>query len=374
MKIRMSKSELVRSFSKVQGIVERRNTLPILSYALVKAEGSGVDIVSTDLEVGLKGSYSAEIVEPGAVTVMAKKAFEIARELPEEEVEISSEENNWVRMVSGKADFRMVGLPKEDFPELPEYSQEAGLWLSRNSILEMIKMTHFAISHDHTRYALNGVLLEVTTIEGEGGNQVCRMVSTDGHRLALIESSSARGNTEERSIIVPRKAVVELKKILDEGEGEGINVDFSKNHVFFIDGEVVLTARLIEGQFPEYQQVVPKESRKRTTIDREEFHRVLKRVSILTADRSNPVRFAFSEGQMTISTNNPDVGEASENMEVDYSGEDIELGFNARYVLDVLAALDVEKVVLAMNEPLSPGLLTLEENGNYKYVVMPMRL
>jgi DNA polymerase-3 subunit beta len=374
MRIRMSKSELIKSLSKVQGIVERRNTLPILSYALMNAEGSRVEVVSTDLEVGLKGVYAAEVIEPGTITVMAKKAFEIARELPEEEVEISSEENNWVRMVSGEANFRMVGLPKDDFPDLPEYSAEAGLWVSRKGITEMIQKTQFAISHDHTRYALNGVLLEVTTIEGENGEQICRMVSTDGHRLALTERACAKGNTEERSMIVPRKAIMELKKTLDEGGMEGIHLDIRKNHIFFIGEEIVLAARLIEGQFPEYQQVVPKESKRRAIIPRDDFLRVLKRVSILTADRSNPVRFAFTEGQMEISTNNPDVGEASESMAVDYDGEPLELGFNARYALDVLGALTEEKVVLEMNEPLSPGLITLEDDPSYKYVIMPMRL
>lgn len=374
MKVNLSRAELVKSLAKVQGIVERRNTLPILSYVLMSAEGSSMEMISTDLEVGLKAIYDdVEVVEPGTVTIMAKKAFEIAREMPEEEVEIKSEDSSWVRLTSGRANFRMVGLPKDDFPEFPKYSSQAGMVISRKILIDMIHKTSFAISHDQTRYALNGVLMEVTTEETEGG-QLCRMVSTDGHRLAMVEKACARGNTEERSLIVPRKAVMELKKLLEDESEEEIRMDFQENHVFFIGKKIVMAARLIEGQFPEYQQVIPKESDKMVVIDREEFNQVLRRVSILTADRSNPVSFKFEPEKMTISTNNPDVGEASESMSVEYEGEPIELGFNARYVLDVLGAVEEKKVVLQMNEPLSPGLLTQEEDQSYSYVIMPMRL
>lgn len=374
MKVKMSKSELIKSLSKVQGIVERRNTLPILSYVLMNAEGSNIEIISTDLEVGLKAFYEAEVIEPGTITIMAKKAFEIARELPEEEVEIFSEDSSWVRLVSGRANFRMVGLPKEDFPGLPEYTGKSGLCIYRESVLDMVQKTYFAISHDQTRYALNGVLMEATTMEDKGGYQICRMVSTDGHRLAMVEKPCLKGNTEERSIIIPRKAVMELRKALEDEQTEEIKVDFKENHVFFAGKRIVMAARLIEGQFPEYQQVIPEKDGKKVLIKREEFCHVLRRISILTADRSNPVRFSIEGGRMTISTNNPDVGEASESMEVEYDGEPIELGFNARYVLDVLNAVEDTNVVLQLNEPLSPGLLIPESDSSYRYVIMPMRL
>jgi DNA polymerase-3 subunit beta len=373
MRVTMSKAELIKSLAKVQGIVERRNTLPILSYVLLNAQGSTVEVVSTDLEVGLKATYGADVQEAGSITLMAKKAFEIARELPEEEVEITSEDNAWVRLRSGRAHFRMVGLPKEDFPDIPAYASKDALMIDRRSVMEMIQKTSFAISHDQTRYALNGVLLEAAG-EGDGNRQVCRMVSTDGHRLALIERPCLRGNTQDKSIIIPRKAVQELKKVLEDEVAEEVRMDFQENHVFFIGDKVVLAARLIEGQFPEYQQVIPKESKRKAVIEREEFHRLLRRVSILTSDRSSPVKFSFAADKMTVSTTNPDVGEASESMQVDYDGEPIELGFNARYLLDMLGAIDVPRVVVQMNEPLSPGLVTLENDPGYRYVVMPMRL
>jgi DNA polymerase-3 subunit beta len=374
MRVTMSKNEFIKSLAKVQGIVERRNTLPILSYVLMSAQGSGVEIVSTDLEVGLKASYDAEVAQPGTVTIMAKKAFEIARELPEEEVEIRSEDREWVRLSSGRATFRMAGLPKEDFPDLPKYSPRSSLQISRTAAMDMVAKTAFAISHDQTRYALNGVHMEFTTEEGAGGGQLCRMVATDGHRLAMVERPCLRGNTEDRSVIVPRKAVLELRRVMEDEGTEEFKLDFNDSHVFFIGLKVVLAARLIEGQFPEYQQVVPRESRRRAVLDREEFGQVLRRVSILTADRSNPVRFGFGPDKMTVSTANPDVGEASESMAVDYQGEPIELGFNARYVLDALGAIAEPRVVMGMNEPLSPGLLTPEGDQGYRYVVMPMRL
>ncbi len=373
MKINMQKADLIKSLSKVQGIVERRNTLPILSYVLMNAEDSRVEIISTDLEVGLKVVYDAEVKEAGTVTIMAKKAFEIARELPEEDVEIREEENSWVKLKSGKATFRMVGLPKDDFPGLPKYSSKTGLKISKASVVEMVQKTSFAISHDQTRYALNGVLVEATTQEKDGG-QICRMVSTDGHRLAMVERPCLKGNNEDRSVIIPRKAVMELKKVLEDEQSDDVTMDFQENHVFFIGQKVVLAARLIEGQFPEYRQVIPKESRRRAIIGRDEFSQVLRRVSILTADRANPVKFSFSEDKMVISTTNPDVGEAEESMGVEYEGEPLEIGFNARYLLDVLGAMEGEKVVLQMNEPLSPGLMTVANDAGYRYVIMPMRL
>ncbi len=374
MKVTMSKAELIKSLAKVQGIVERRNTLPILSYVLLNAEGSSVEMVSTDLEVGLKATYEADVQEPGSITLMAKKAFEIARELPEEEVEIRSEDNAWVRLSAGRAHFRMVGLPKEDFPDIPKYTSRNGLRIDRQIVMDMIQKTSFAISHDQTRYALNGVLLEATTEEGEGGLKICRMVSTDGHRLAMVERPCLRGSSEEKSVIIPRKAVQELKKVLEDEAAAEIQMDFQENHIFFIGEKVVLAARLIEGQFPEYQQVIPKENKRTAIIGREEFNRLLRRVSILTADRSNPVKFSFAGDKMTVSTTNPDVGEASESMKVDYDGGPIDLGFNARYLLDLLAAVDVPRIMIQMNEPLSPGLITMENDLGYRYVVMPMRL
>lgn len=373
MKVTMSKSELIKGLAKVQGIVERRNTLPILSYVLLKAEGNTVEMVSTDLEVGLKAAYGAEVHEKGTVTLMAKKAFEIARELPEEEVEIRSEPNDWVKLVSGSSNFRMVGLPKDDFPDLPKHASKSGIWISKKGVVEMVQKTAFAVSHDQTRYALNGVLLEAAAEETDG-NQRCRMVSTDGHRLAMVERDCMKGNTEDRSVIIPRKAVMELRRVLEDEQAEEVQLDFQENHIFFVGEKVSLAARLIEGQFPEYQQVIPKEIRRRATIDREPFNQVLKRVSILSADRTSPVRFSFSDQSLVISTNNPDVGEANESLTIIYEGEPIDLGFNARYVLDVLSVVDAERIVLEMNEPLSPGLITPETDRGYRYVVMPMRL
>jgi DNA polymerase-3 subunit beta len=374
MKVIMSKTELIRSLAKVQGIVERRNTLPILSYVLMNAEGSSVEVSSTDLEVGFKATYKAEVIEPGAMTIIAKKAFESARELPDEEIEIRSEENSWVRLVSGKANFRMVGLPKEDFPDLPTYTAKSGRWIAKKSLLDMVQKTSFAISHDQTRYALNGILLEATTLVDDDGNQICRMVATDGHRLAMVEKGCMKGNVSETRVIIPRKAVMELRKVLEDETAEMIQVDFQENHIFFIGEDTVLAARLIDGQFPEYQQVIPTESKRKASIDREEFGRVLKRVSILTADKANPVRFSFTDGTMTVSTTNPDVGEAIESMAVEYEGTPVDLGFNARYVLDVLGVAEGKRIVLGMNEPLSPGLMSVEGDPSYRYVVMPMRL
>jgi DNA polymerase-3 subunit beta len=375
MKLTMTKSELIRSLSRVQGVIERRNTLPVLSYVLIKARGSAVEVLSTDLEVGIKATYQADVAEPGTITLMAKKAFEIAREMPGEEVNLLSEANNWVRITSGKATFRVVGLPPEDFPDLPVQPATDGIAVDRQALMEMIQTTSFAISHDQQRYALNGLLLVLTPEEGEGGRQICRLVSTDGHRLALAERPILTGCTEEKNVIIPRKGVMELKKILDdEIQGDELKVDVQGNHVFFMGERVVLAARLIEGQFPEYRQVVPAEHKRVAVMDREEFNGVLRRVSILTADRNTPVKFAFGSGQLNVSAASNDLGEAEESMAIQYDGEPVEVGFNARYLLDFLSAVGGPQVTLSLSEPLAPGLFTIGARGVFKYVVMPMRL
>ncbi len=373
MKMIMSKNEFIKSLARVQGVVERRNNLPILSYVLMKAQDGSVEISSTDLDVGLRATHKADVVEKGVITVMAKKAFEIARELPEDEVEIVLEEKSRVRLTSGKANFRMVGLPPEEYPQLPEPTGKTELWTLKKPLEEMIQKTFFAVSHDQTRYALSGILVEIDT-DINANRQTCRMVATDGHRLAHIERNCLRGVKEERKFILPRKAILELKKVLDDIEDEEIRIDYKDNHLFFIGQMVTLTARLVEGQFPEYQQVIPKSSASTAVMDREELNRVLRRIAILNADRANPARFIFSHEGLKVSADNPDVGDVEESMTIAFEGESLELGFNPRYIQDLLAAVTEQRITLGMNKALTPGLFTVEGDADYQYVVMPMRL
>lgn len=368
MEVKAKRSGFLATLYWTQSIVERRNTMPILANVLVEASGGNLKITATDLEVGVRGTLEAEVSQEGMVTLNAKKLYEIVREAPEETLQLRRLENEWVEIRSGRSVFKVVGLDAREFPQFPRFDGERLSAAPAGVLKEMIEKTLFAVSTDETRYNLNGVFIEGL----EGGK--ARMVATDGHRLALVERDLAALGLE-KGVILPRKGLAELKKVLEGSDGGVVSLGFQENMGLVVKEDVELFMRLIEGDFPDYNKVIPKDNPHLVKIEKEALHQALRRVSILSSERYKGVKMEVGEGRIVISTNNPDLGEAAEEIEVDYRGTSLTMGFNARYLMDVLSVLGAgAEIELTLKDEVSPSLLRQAGDDGYLYVVMPMRL
>jgi DNA polymerase-3 subunit beta len=334
-----------------------------------------VEIVATDLEIGMRGLYKANVEKPGGITVSARKLYEIIKELAVGEIEITSGDNNWTTIHAGKSQFKIVGLPSTDYPALPVIEREGLIPLAGAGFLELIRKTLFAAGDNDARYILNGLLVTLITSEKK---TILRLVGTDGHRLAVAEQdvgkAGAKGAPQEIKAIIPKKAAHEMQRLLEEGgEGEPL-IGFTKNLMIFRKSGLLLTSRLMEGNYPNYQQVIPKESGRKIGVNRSELESALRRVSVLSRDKANAVKVSFASGQMTLFSSNPDFGEATEELAAQYEGEALNTGFNARYLLDVLGVMDGETISLQMDNPLSPCLVQESDSPGFKCVVMPIKI
>ncbi|MEW6543930.1 MAG: DNA polymerase III subunit beta [Nitrospirota bacterium] len=375
MKLRIARDELLTALQRVQGVVEKRNTMPQLSNILLEAKAEGVDITATDLEIGMRGLYKASVEEPGSITLSARKLFEILKELPEGEVELAVGDNNWATLCAGKSQFKIVGLPSSDYPALPAIEREGLTPLAGAGLLELIRKTLFAVGDNDARYILNGLLVTLVTAEKK---TTLRLVGTDGHRLALAEQELPGAGKEapkEIKAIVPKKAAQEMRRLLEEGDGEP-QIGFTKNLLIFRRSGLLLTSRLMEGNYPNYQQVIPKEKDqdKRATVERVALEGALRRVAVLSRDKTNAVKLTFATGRLTLFSSNPDFGEATEELTARYTGDAVTTGFNARYLLDVLGVMDGESVSMQMETPLSPCLIREPGNAGFTCVVMPIKV
>jgi DNA polymerase-3 subunit beta len=374
MKIRIARDELLTGLQRVQGVVEKRNTMPALSNILLETKQDGVELVATDLEIGIRGHYKAEVLEPGSVSVSARKLFEILREMPDSEITVTTQENNWVQIQAGKIQFKIVGLPGTDFPALPTVEREGRVSISGSGFASLIRKTMFAVGDNDARYILNGLLI---TLISNDKKVMMRLVGTDGHRLAVAESELAQDAVSEMPkeirAIIPRKAAQEMRRLLEEEAGEPL-LGFTKNLVTFQRSGVFLTSRVMEGTYPNYQQVIPKDNTKKATVDRAALEGALRRVAVLSRDKTNAVRLTLDAEMLTLYSSNPDLGEATEELPVQYRGESLTTGFNARYFLDALAAMDSEIVHLEMKSALSPCVLKPEGDPGFLCVVMPMKV
>ena len=371
MEVRIDKDTFLDGVQKVQGVVEAKplGAMPILSHLLLTTEQNRIGIQATDLEIGAQGYYPANVISEGGVALNAKKLFDILRELPREEVHLVKEDNDWVTLKCGKSKFRLPGLPSQDFPLFPEFSEDSLLEFSSKLLKEMIRKTVFAQSPDDTRQALTCLLLE-----WEGGK--VNMVGTDGHRLAVIRRDLGDASKGDKlSYLIPRKAVAELMKLIEDEE---VTFSFSaKNtHMAFIQGDQVIVARKIDEdiKFPNYQQVLPSDNKLQVRVNRDVLQHALKRVALLADEKSKQVRFDIQSGDMTLTTDTTELGEARETLAVSYSGENVSIGLNARYVLDVLNVIDDEGVVLNLKDQHSSCLITSNADKDYQSIVMPMRL
>ena len=375
MKVRIGRDELLTGLQRVQGVVEKRNTMPILSNILLEAKQDGVEIVATDLEIGMRGLYKGTVLSTGGVTISARKLFEIVKELPPGDIDLTAADNNWTTIQAGKSQFKVVGLPSSEYPALPTIEREGLIPLSGEGLLELIRKTLFAAGDNDARYILNGLLVTLVATDKKTS---LRLVGTDGHRLAVAEQEVGKaGNKavpQEMKAIIPKKAAHEIRHLLEEGGDAEPLIGFSKNLMIFRKSGLLLTSRLMEGNYPNYQQVIPKESDKKISVNRSELESALRRVSVLAKDKASAVKVSFASGRMTLFSSSPDYGEATEELPARYEGEALNTGFNARYLLDVFSVMDGETISLQMETPLSPCLIQESERPGFKCVVMPIKI
>lgn len=375
MKVRISRDELLTGLQRVQGVVEKRNTMPILSNILLEAKSDGVDILATDLEIGMRGLYKATVEEPGSVTVSARKVYEILKELRDGEIELTVTENKWTTLRAGKSQFKIVGLPSSEYPQMPAIEREGLTPLAGVGLTDLIRKTLFAVGDNDARYILNGLLVMLMTSEKKA---TLRLVGTDGHRLAVAEQdisgSMPKDAPKEMKAIIPKKAAHEIRRLLEEGgDGEPL-IGFTKNLMIFRKSGLLLTSRLMEGNYPNYQQVIPKDTGKAAILEKTELEGALRRVAVLSRDKTNAVKVTLTADRLTLFSSNPDFGEATEEMPAKNTGAELTTGFNARYLLDVLNVVDGESVSLQMETPLSPCLIREPGNERFTCVVMPIKV
>ena len=374
MKLSITKSEFLRGLGRIQSIVEKRNSMPILANTLIEAPSTGSDAMlqlsATDLEVGVRSQHPAEVAEAGGLTVSAKKLFEIVRELSDETIELEATANSYLEIRCNRSRFTLAGTAAEEYPTLPEFSPEKTVPVSSGVLAAMIERTMYAASVDETRYNLNGVYLEVLEETGE-----IRLVATDGHRLACVDREiDGDASALASGVIIPRKGLGELKRLVDEEDTDELELAFAGNSGLARKGDVTLVMRLIEGEFPNYNQVIPKDLTRSLILPTDGFVQAVRRVALLSSERSRAVKLELSDGQLVITSNNPDLGDAREELDVDYAGDPLAIGFNAKYLLDAISALQLKEIRFAFQDELSPSRITPPEDEKSLAVVMPMRI
>ncbi len=372
MRVTLERSNLLKSLNHVHRVVERRNTIPILSNVLLNAEGASLALKATDLDLEVTEATAAQIEQSGATTVPAHLLYDIVRKLPDgaEVMLATNADGNSMAVTSGRSNFRLQCLPQSDFPELTAGSFSHTFRMSSAALRSLIERTQFAISTEETRYYLNGIYLHA--IESDGALKL-RAVATDGHRLARAELEAPAGAEGMPGIIIPRKTVAELQKLVDDPD-VAVTVELSETKIRFTIGSVVLTSKLIDGTFPDYQRVIPSGNDKKLTIDRQSFASAVDRVSTISSERGRAVKLSIADGLLTLTVNNPDSGSATDELAADYDADPIEIGFNAKYLLDITGQLTGSEAIFMLADAGSPTLVRDTGDENALYVLMPMRV
>ncbi|GAB1580493.1 DNA polymerase III subunit beta [Phyllobacterium phragmitis] len=372
MRVTLERSNLLKSLNHVHRVVERRNTIPILSNVLLQADGASLQLKATDLDLEITEATAAMVEQAGATTVPAHLLYDIVRKLPDgAEVQLATNpDGNSLAVLSGRSNFRLQCLPQSDFPELTAGSFTHTFRLESSALKRLIDRTQFAISTEETRYYLNGIYLHA--IENNGALKL-RAVATDGHRLARAELDAPAGCEGMPGIIIPRKTVAELQKLVDDPD-VAVTVELSDAKIRFTIGSVVLTSKLIDGTFPDYQRVIPTGNDKKLTIDRQSFASAVDRVSTISSERGRAVKLAIADGQLTLTVNNPDSGSATDELPADYDADPIEIGFNSKYLLDITGQLSGSDAIFMLADAGSPTLVRDTGDENALYVLMPMRV
>ena len=368
MNLTITKEQIINGLQAVQNVVSTRTTLPILSNVLLRAEGERLELTATDLDVTVMCGVEAKVKKAGGSTVPVKKLFGIVRELNSGEIELEVDEKNMCLVRSGASFYKINGLSADEFPPLPKFKEEKKVVLPQETLKGMMKKTSFAISTDESRYVLNGIYLSLK-------DHKLTMVATDGRRLALVDEELDVAEKSQGEFIVPAKTVNELNRLLqDKGE---VEIHYAENQASFTlkdekGASVLIVTKLIEGNYPNYRQVIPAETKERVALAREEFLHALRRAEIMTSEKSNSVKLSFAKNKLEITANSPEVGEAKETLAINYKGAEMAIAFNPKYMIDPLNALANDEVFLELIDELSPGVLKI--NGPFLYVVMPMRL
>jgi DNA polymerase-3 subunit beta len=362
MKFKIDKQELLKGIQIVQNVVSTRSTLPILSNILIETQGSNLRLIATDLDIGISCVIPVNTIEEGAITLSAKRFSDIIKELPDSQVEINAKKNNQVDIECEKCKFKLIGLPKDEFPKFPEFKDKEAIRVEQSILKEILEATSFAVSHEETRYILNGILLEIK-------DSTLRLVATDGRRLALRESKISNTIKKDFKVIIPIKAVQELSRNLTT-DGE-VLITLGANQVLFDINKVLIVSRLIEGEFPNYNQVIPKPAENKLMLNRDDFLAAIRRANLLSTPDFQAIKFEVFKNKLVISKSTPDVGESREELEMSYSGKELIIGFNPHYLIDILKNLHEEEVPLELSDADKPGVIRSE---GYLYLVLPMRL
>lgn len=368
MKIKIQKNELLNIIGRTQNIVEKRNTMPVLVNVLLEAEKNKLTVFATDLEVSLTDSVICEIQEEGKVAVSAKSLFDITKELADGFIQLIKKENNWLEIKQGKYVSKIVGISADDYPVFPSVNSQTFIKVKAQTLKEMIDKTIYSVSTDETRYHLNGVYFELS-------KNVLKMVATDGHRLSLIEKKVPSTQAQfEQGVIIPRKGLVEIRKIIETMKDEEIEVSIEGSQFILKKDTTTLLIRLIEGKYPDYQKFIPQKLSQKMVVNKEMFLSSLKRVSLLANQKSKAILLNFMNDKLEISSNNPELGDAKEELEINFKGKDAKIGYNAKYIQDVLTNISEENIDFEFNDQLSPGLIRPHDDSTYTCVVMPMRI
>ncbi|HWH69393.1 MAG TPA: DNA polymerase III subunit beta [Candidatus Sulfotelmatobacter sp.] len=368
MNLTISKEQIINGLQAVQNVVSTRTTLPILSNVLLRAEGDRLEFTATDLDVTVACAVEAKVKRPGSTTVPVKKLFGIVRELTNLEIDLEVDDKNTCSIRSGSSFFKINGLSADEFPPLPQFKEDKKVVLPQETVKGMMKKTSFAISTDESRYVLNGIFISLK-------DHKMTMVATDGRRLALVDEEVDVTEQSQGEFIVPAKTVNELNRLLqDKGQ---LEIRYAENQASFTlkdekGASVLIVTKLIEGNYPNYRQVIPAETKERVPLVREEFVHALRRAELMTSEKSNSVKLSFGKNKLEITANSPEVGEAKETMAINYKGPEMAIAFNPKYLIDPLNALANDEVFIELIDELSPGVLKI--NGPFLYVVMPMRL
>ena len=364
MKFKTDKTQLLKLIQKVQNAISSKTTLPILSNLLLETDKDSLKITATDLDIGISSTTLVKTEIEGAITIPAKKFFDIVKELPDDtEINISTKKNNVVTIECGKIVFKIIGLSKNEFPQPPDFKNKDNIKLPQKFLKNMISMTHFAVSRDETRYVLNGVLFIVK-------KKLIKIVATDGRRLAVVEKEMPTETILEKKVIIPTKTIQELNRLLQEDQD--LEISFDENQVLFDLKDTIIISRLVEGDFPNYEQVIPKESKEKITVDKKALLAATKRASILTNQDSIAIKVDVAKDRMSISKNTPYMGEVKEELGTSYKGKNISIGFNPNYIIEVLKNIETKEVDLEITDSDRPGVIRL--GNEYVYVVLPMQI
>jgi DNA polymerase-3 subunit beta len=372
MKVTVERAQLMKSLGHVHRVVERRNTIPILGNVLVKADKSRLSLKATDLDLEVIETLPAEVVTAGATTVPAHMFYDIVRKLPDgSQIVLEATGDRAVLAIrAGRSRFTLQTLPESDYPDLAAGEMTHAFALGAIDMKKLLDKTQFAISTEETRYYLNGIYLHAA---GSAKAATLRAVATDGHRLAQVDLPLPQGASGMTGVIVPRKTVGEVQRLIEDNDAS-VAIELSQGKIRFTIGDVVLTSKLIDGTFPDYARVIPQNNDKELIVDKKDFEAAVDRVSTISSERGRAVKLALSAGKLVLSVTNPDSGSATEELEVEYAADALDIGFNSRYLLDIAAQIDGEAAILKLADPGSPTLIQDKESQNALYVLMPMRV